>query len=227
MDKEVNIQISVKTPHTLRAFAFLVAMGYELERNAHKGDWNEWKPTPEQLSKEIEHHCQKLFKALMENDVVLITEYAADLGNYAQKAFSLYGMSLAEKATLDVMADLINENATASHIQGILNIPGAFPVARVEEGVKSGEIFLPLPPAPIGYDVPQVGQAHPSMSCLTCGGRVGNHRVNCPIAAENLLKPTYCPNCGGECGLHYPNCPTLDNEIAEAAKANREDNAND
>ncbi len=64
-------------------------MKFELEQNAHKGEWNEWNPSPKDISREIRHHLLKLEEAMFQSDVEKIKEYAADVANISEKAFNL------------------------------------------------------------------------------------------------------------------------------------------
>ena len=70
---------------------FVARMTYELQQNQGKGDWNQWRPSPTELIKELNHHLIKLAFAFFSGDEKLISEYAADLGNLAMKAHTLYG----------------------------------------------------------------------------------------------------------------------------------------
>jgi len=90
--------------------AFIQRMQAELEANAHKGNWEDWKPEAGALMDEIEHHVRKLGMALaavlvaktrpmallinrerLEDSQDKVREYAADLGNLAMKAFDVHG----------------------------------------------------------------------------------------------------------------------------------------
>lgn len=70
--------------------AFNRAMVEELEANAHKGSFLLWTPTPDVIRVEIGHHTEKLVQAMYSCDRERTTEYAADIANYALKAFSIY-----------------------------------------------------------------------------------------------------------------------------------------
>lgn len=72
-------------------------MRSELLANEEKGDFLLWSPSPADLESEIQHHLNKLNKAIVaaqENDCVEsrseVAEYAADVGNYMAKATQLY-----------------------------------------------------------------------------------------------------------------------------------------
>lgn len=60
----------------------------ERHRNSHKGDWQDWQPTMEELLSEIDHHLAKLKKAAAAQDVIGVREFSADLGNYCSKVFT-------------------------------------------------------------------------------------------------------------------------------------------
>lgn len=66
---------------------FLNRMSIELEANAHKGDWNKWKPQPEDIIKEMDHHLNKLKLAFYVQDLERIKEFSADLANFCEKSF--------------------------------------------------------------------------------------------------------------------------------------------
>lgn len=71
--------------------AFKLAMIDELEANTHKGDFALWTPDPMYLATEIGHHTDKMVNELIyTRNPDRVTEYAADIANYALKAFSLY-----------------------------------------------------------------------------------------------------------------------------------------
>lgn len=73
---------------------FLTQMLFELESNAHKGDFDVWQPTPRELVVEINHHLEKLNYCIFTKNPEGIREYAADLANYCLKAYSLWGKDL-------------------------------------------------------------------------------------------------------------------------------------
>lgn len=70
---------------------FAGRMAHELRVNERKGDWEQWKPGIDELLSEFTHHLDKLKIAFARNNQYAITEYCADLGNYAMKTAELYG----------------------------------------------------------------------------------------------------------------------------------------
>jgi hypothetical protein len=66
-------------------------MDREIERNSEKGDWGKWDPHPIEWFWEIQYHLGKLQIAIKEGEHDEIREYSADVANYCEKAFSLYG----------------------------------------------------------------------------------------------------------------------------------------
>lgn len=70
---------------------FAAQMERELERNAHKGDWQAWRPTRSALVSELRHHMAKLEKAILGSQRAAVSEFSADVANYAVKAFECYG----------------------------------------------------------------------------------------------------------------------------------------
>lgn len=55
---------------------------FELKQNEHKGKWDDWKPTDEELIKEIQYHFMK-FQEATETDKK--KEFLADIFNYTRK----------------------------------------------------------------------------------------------------------------------------------------------
>ena len=73
--------------------AFAYEMRTQLDANTPaKGNFNNWHPTLDHLMQEIEHHQAKLFRALREGNRAKISEYSADIANYAMKAHQDYGL---------------------------------------------------------------------------------------------------------------------------------------
>ena len=70
---------------------FTLKMNEELNKNEHKGNWNNWVPNDIDLKLEINHHVLKLYKAIDLNDLELIKEYSADVANLCEKAFVVFG----------------------------------------------------------------------------------------------------------------------------------------
>jgi len=62
-------------------------MEAELQANAHKGDWREWKPSPPDAMSELWHHVKKLEAAIERRDAEAAKELAADVANIASKVF--------------------------------------------------------------------------------------------------------------------------------------------
>lgn len=71
---------------------FSAAMAEELVANAGKGSFSGWQPDADALLSETAHHMAKLRAALASHDVVATREHAADVANYAMKAWQLAGV---------------------------------------------------------------------------------------------------------------------------------------
>lgn len=80
----------VGVPRLVRA-PFVARMEAELQANAHKGDWRQWKPTALQVLSELQHHEAKLMHALAIGDCEHVREYAADIANIAMKIDEQFG----------------------------------------------------------------------------------------------------------------------------------------
>lgn len=70
--------------------AFIAQMEAELAANAHKGDWNAWRPSAADLDQELWHHVQKLRRALQKGDHAAVREHSADLANISMKAHEIF-----------------------------------------------------------------------------------------------------------------------------------------
>jgi DNA-binding FadR family transcriptional regulator len=70
---------------------FILSMNNELQNNSKKGPWLDWSPNPGEWLWEVIYHLGKLQKAIQKGDTDKVREYSADLGNYAEKAFTLWG----------------------------------------------------------------------------------------------------------------------------------------
>jgi hypothetical protein len=75
-----------------RIAQFGTVMLRELHANEHKGDWEHWSPDEGELSAEMQHHKNKLDAALLTRDPQAIAEHAADLANFAMKAWELFAL---------------------------------------------------------------------------------------------------------------------------------------
>lgn len=81
--------MSQHTPNPTQQFQ--ERMLQELETNAHKGNWHKWTPLLLEWILEMNHHLNKLYKALREDNKERICEYSADVANLALKAYTLFG----------------------------------------------------------------------------------------------------------------------------------------
>lgn len=66
---------------------------HELATNGHMGDFATWQPTPEQVLWELHHHVAKLHVLFARGvaNSLKVTEYAADVANFAMKIAEQYG----------------------------------------------------------------------------------------------------------------------------------------
>lgn len=71
---------------------FADLMQLELDCNADKGEWENWKPTMPEATRELDYHARKLAYALSAGDAARVTEHAADVGNMAMKIAELFGI---------------------------------------------------------------------------------------------------------------------------------------
>lgn len=77
---------------------FIVLMNRELVNNSRtKGDWKTWLPDKLLLISEITWHFSKFVQALMIDNREKISEYAADIANYAMKADETFGAGSEQK----------------------------------------------------------------------------------------------------------------------------------
>jgi hypothetical protein len=70
---------------------FAKLMDRELQENAHKGNWEDWKPTSQELLSEVTHHLDKLKFVLARFNRPAVTEFSADIANFMQKTHEMYG----------------------------------------------------------------------------------------------------------------------------------------
>ena len=70
---------------------FFKQMECELLANSHKGDFNKWRPSDEDILKKIDHHLNKLKKALLEKNKSEIREFSANIGNFSKKIYEEFG----------------------------------------------------------------------------------------------------------------------------------------
>lgn len=66
----------------------------ELNENSHKGCWEEWLPSPDDLVSEIKHHADKMLAASDAGDSDEIKEHLADIFNYVRKGLSMVNAAL-------------------------------------------------------------------------------------------------------------------------------------
>lgn len=66
---------------------FMIRMELELACNSHKGDWSDFKDR-NLIVDEINHHFNKLQKALVDKDDGLIREYSTDVANICMFMFN-------------------------------------------------------------------------------------------------------------------------------------------
>ena len=85
------------TPRPM-VLAFAIQMERELQANAGKGEWSNWQPSDQAILSEMDHHISKLRRALAERYAnpngtasKQVSEFAADIANFAMKAWDLYG----------------------------------------------------------------------------------------------------------------------------------------
>lgn len=71
--------------------SFIVQMDKELKANAVKGNWDDWKPNKDDAFSELEHHVEKLKKALQEGKAGSVTEFSADIANITMKISEQHG----------------------------------------------------------------------------------------------------------------------------------------
>lgn len=65
---------------------FAERMQRELDNNAPKrGNWAEWKPTPQQAISELDHHVTKLKAAIFHQIPAQVDEHTADVANICMK----------------------------------------------------------------------------------------------------------------------------------------------
>ena len=70
---------------------FARRMEREIQENAHKGDWDDWTPSPVELLGEVQHHLDKLKLALGKDNRLAVAEFSADVANFMMKLSQLYG----------------------------------------------------------------------------------------------------------------------------------------
>ena len=91
---------------------FTEACDREISNNTHKGDWEEWHPTLNELTKELNWHIAKLNHALLSDNNDLIREYSCDVANLCEKAYDEFGMSLENKSFLESRDSVLGEFST-------------------------------------------------------------------------------------------------------------------
>ncbi len=72
-------------------YLFVQAMNSELRKNIHKGDWYEWKQSPEDWLLAIQSRLDKLSIAINEDSKEDIKKYSVDVANLAERSFITFG----------------------------------------------------------------------------------------------------------------------------------------
>lgn len=71
----------------MKPLEFAYLMEKELAANAHKGDWNKWKPTFSGALRELKHHVNKLENSKSTCEMV---EYSSDIANICMKIAEMF-----------------------------------------------------------------------------------------------------------------------------------------
>lgn len=104
--------------------AFVEQMRHELEANAHKGSWAEWKPVPETALAELGHHYRKLGAAMATQNRAKVSEYSADCANVLMKIDEIYGNTegpVAPDASQDTFTDIGMK--VVRHLADTMSVP--------------------------------------------------------------------------------------------------------
>ena len=72
-------------------FQFCFRMEAEIIHNQHKGDWEDWEPSPMEILAGVSRHLDKLKFAIGKNNRAAVSEFAADIANFMLKTHELYG----------------------------------------------------------------------------------------------------------------------------------------
>jgi hypothetical protein len=72
---------------------FVARMEAELQANAIKGDWAQWKPSSFESLQELRHHLRKLEDAFQRREWEAVEEYSADCANVLMKIHECFGRS--------------------------------------------------------------------------------------------------------------------------------------
>lgn len=95
-----------KDPPTERVMpSFMERMQRELELNAYKGAWENWKPDVRELLAEIDHHREKLIHALRAGNNDQVSEFSADIANFCMKFHELYGTHAQIQPSIELPLD--------------------------------------------------------------------------------------------------------------------------
>jgi hypothetical protein len=92
-DKQVDDriqQVEEKESGAILDENFINQMRYELRANAHKGNWQEWKPDYKEFCEELDHHVAKLKIAINYGNYKDTKEFSADTANLCEKAFTTF-----------------------------------------------------------------------------------------------------------------------------------------
>lgn len=81
----------VPPPDAIRP-EFIAAMRHEINANARKGDWSQFKINADDVPAWLGEHVSKLFDAVADGDAIAVREYAADVANIAMKIDECFGV---------------------------------------------------------------------------------------------------------------------------------------
>lgn len=164
---------------------FLEQMFRELKDNEHKGNWFQWKPDLEAMTKFITQTHAQLSRAIYENRPQRVRELAADLANYAMKAYFTFGegadhvegypfepqateaqaMKAADQAVADMAEDL-NARRRADHSR----------VHRMSETSHPQSKPILEPRCLSQKESPSLGM--PDLRCILRAGHEGPHEYD-------------------------------------------------
>lgn len=177
---------------------FVIAMAFELKANEHKGDFDNWQPSPEDLISEVRYHLEKLYLALVGGNKEQVNEYAADIGNYLLKAFQMYGKPVAN--------DYERQDAITLLLAGSGNPPYPFGSGIIRLSEEAYRDIAPIK-EPYYYQklregiLPAVLNGEPD-KCDSCKMEGGNHRYVCDVGKAL----GHCPECHINGGGHTVLC---------------------
>lgn len=76
----------------------------EIKANAHKGDFESWVPSPEDLHAELCHHADKYLAACDAGDLDEVAEHLGDLFNYIRKGWELWEQAKRDAFDVEIAA---------------------------------------------------------------------------------------------------------------------------